>query len=180
MIPVGYMAKRVSRKPACLEVAQVTDIYSVSGCISEEFADFIKYWKHNDYWFFDSPEIIRSVAAGNAIPLEGTVLFYYEMYEMEFGGENWRPYTTEQPVSAKVVPPPRKQLEGFDVATFFAATTPECSPLSCNALAKELPVNEHCLFASFDEAKAALTSGKFKNCEPGPYRVFAVYSVPWA
>ncbi len=50
MIPVGYMAKRVSKKPDWLQAAQVIDIYSVSGCVSEDFADYIDYWKHNGYW----------------------------------------------------------------------------------------------------------------------------------
>jgi len=44
MIPVGYMAKRVSKSPDWLEAAQVIDVYSVSGCISENFADYFKYW----------------------------------------------------------------------------------------------------------------------------------------
>jgi hypothetical protein len=56
MIPVGYMAKRVLRKPDWLPAPQVIDIYSVSNCHSENFADYIPYWKHNGYWFFDSPE----------------------------------------------------------------------------------------------------------------------------
>ncbi|HEX9201861.1 MAG TPA: hypothetical protein VF865_20055 [Acidobacteriaceae bacterium] len=30
----------------------------------------------------------------------------------------------------------------------------------------------HCLFATFEEAET-------KNSEPGPYRIFAVYSVGW-
>jgi hypothetical protein len=44
MIPAGYLAKRVSVKPDWLEVSPVTDIYSVSGCVSEDFADYVKYW----------------------------------------------------------------------------------------------------------------------------------------
>lgn len=39
-------------------------------------------------------------------------------------------------------------------------------------------MNSHCLFDSFDEAKFHLTEGAFNNSEPGPYRIFAVYSVP--
>jgi hypothetical protein len=35
------------------------------------------------------------------------------------------------------------------------------------------------LFSSFDEAKAHLERGAFNNSEPGPYRIFAVYSVGW-
>lgn len=51
MIPVGYMAKRVPMKPDWLKATDVVDIYSVSSCIAEDFADYIEYWKHNGYWF---------------------------------------------------------------------------------------------------------------------------------
>jgi hypothetical protein len=70
-----------------------------------------------------------------------------------------------------------KSLRGFDVTTFSLNNSPECSPLSCNSLATSIPVNEHCLFNAFAEAKEALEAGLFENSEPGPYRVFAVYTV---
>ena len=54
---------------------QVVDIYSVSSCQCENFADYIPFWKHNGYWFFDSPEIIKNIARDNAIQLEGTSLY---------------------------------------------------------------------------------------------------------
>lgn len=179
MIPVGYMAKRVCTKPDWLKARIVTDIYSVSGCISKEFGDYIDYWKHNGYWFFNSPEIIRSLARENTIDLGGSALFYYEAYEMEFEGEHWRPYAPEPSFETHVVAPANKQLEGFDVVTFSGRNSPECSPLSCNYLADEHPVNAHCLFTSFEEAKTKVESGAFNNSEPGPYRIFAVYSVDW-
>jgi hypothetical protein len=179
VIPVGYMAKFVCKKPGWLDAPQVNDIYSVSGCVSENFADYIKYWKHNGYWFFDSPETIKNVAKENLIQLEETLLFYYEAYEMEFNGESWRPYAAEPSFPTNVVPPPHSRLEGFDVVTFQAGTSPECSPLSCNSLAKDLRTNGHCLFASFDGAETSIKNGEFVKCEPGPYRIFSVYSVDW-
>ena len=84
MIPVGYMAKRVSLRPEWLKVERVKYIYSVSHCISNNFADNFTYWKHNGYWFYDSPEIIRQIAEQNNIDLTGTTVFYYEAYEFEF------------------------------------------------------------------------------------------------
>ena len=87
MIPAGYMAKRVSKKPDWLKASQVVDIFSLSGCASAYFADYIKYWKHNGYWLFDSPEIIRTIGREHSFQLEGTTLFYYEAYEKEFDGE---------------------------------------------------------------------------------------------
>ena len=179
MIPVGYMAKRIQRAPEWLKARQVEDIYSVSGCLSEDFADYINFWKHNGYWFFDSPAIIRALARENSIELEGTSLFYYEAYEKEFDGERWRPFGPEPSLPTNVGPPRQRKLEGFDVVTFYAGNAPECSPLSCNGMAQELSTNSHCLFATFAEAEAALSRGAFKDSEPGPYRIFSVYSVNW-
>jgi len=179
MIPAGYMAKRVSKKPDWLQAPQVTDIYSVAGCISEDFADYIKFWKHNSHWLFDSPEIIRSAASENSIRLEGTSLFYYEVHEKEFDGESWRPFEIESSFPTNVVVPARKQLEGFDVVTFSVGTSPECSPLSCNSLVEALRTNEHCLFSSFEETEAHVSNGMFNESEPGPYRIFSVCSVGW-
>ena len=173
MIPVGYMAKRVCKRPDYLRAPSVIDIYSVSGCISEKFADYIAWWKHNGYWLFDSPEIIRNAAQENGIELKGTSLFYYEAYEMEFDGKNRNPYRPDFEVN--VVQPARKRLEGFDIVT----NGPGCSPLSCNSLAEQIPTNSHCLLDSFEEAYAKLDAGEFNNSEPGPYRVFAVYSTEW-
>jgi hypothetical protein len=180
MIPAGYMAKRVTERPDWLDAPQVVDIYSVSSCQSENFADYISFWRHNGYWLFDSPEIIKSVAKEKCISLKETSLFYYEVYEMEFDGETWKPFSPELSFKTDVADPPKKQLEGFDVVTFSARTSPECSGLCCNSLAKDIHTNAHCLFSSFNEAESNLARGAFNNSEPGPYRIFAVYSVDWS
>ncbi len=177
MIPVGYMAKRVRKKPDWLHASHVLDIYSVSGCNSENFADYIPFWKHNGYWLFDSPEVILSVAEENSIDLVGTSLFYYEAYEMEFDGRKWSKYAPEASLTTSVAPPLRKALEGFDLVNFSARNSPECSPLSCNSLAEAVRTNSHCLFASFEEAKANMSDEILRKSEPGPYRIFSVYSV---
>ena len=129
MIPVGYMAKRVQKKPDWLKAPNVIDIYPVCDCVSKNFADYIKFWKHNGYWLFDSPEIIRRVAAENSLELEGTSLFYYEAYEMEFDGERWSTWSPEHSFVTTEIQPSNKQLEGFDVVNFTARTSPECSCL---------------------------------------------------
>jgi hypothetical protein len=87
MIPAGYMAKRVASRPDWLGAPQVVDIYSVSGCVSKNFADYTAYWKHNGFWLFDAPEVIQQLARENEIDLEGTSLFYYEVFEHEFDEE---------------------------------------------------------------------------------------------
>jgi hypothetical protein len=179
MISVGYLAKRVVPKPEFLKAAQVIDIFSVSNCINSDFADYIGYWKHNGYWLFDSPEIIRRVAKEHAISLDGTSLFYYEAYASQFDGRSWSSFSAELSVATHISPPSEKRLEGFDVVSFFAGNAPECSPLSCNSLAEKVPTNSRCLFERFEEAERSLNEGVFEDAEPGPYRIFAVYSIDW-
>jgi hypothetical protein len=179
MIPAGYIAKKIFNKPDWIKKLRVDDVYSVSGCMSEYFADYINYWKHNGYWLFDSPEVIKKLAEEYALDLTETKFFYYEVYDLQFVEEKneWKPFTPETSFKTNVVVPEKKHLEGYDVVTFSVGTSPECSPLSCNSLANEIKVNRHSLLASLEEAKQSLESGKFKNSEPGPYRIFAVYSL---
>jgi hypothetical protein len=171
MIPAGYMAKRVVVKPDWIDATQVIDIYSVSQCVSRNFADYVNYWKHNGYWLFDSPEIIVALASANGIALSGTKLYYYEIYEHEFDDstEQWRDFAPEPSFKTLVLPPSQRHLEGFDVVTFSVHTSPECSPLSCNSYATKIPTNEHCLLSSIDSAREAVENGRFDDSEPGPF-----------
>ncbi len=155
------------------------DIYSVSSCVSEDFDDWINYWKHNGYWFFDSPKIIKKIAAEYGVSLEGALMFYYEVYEEQYDdNENkWVPFAPESTFETAVIIPSRRELQGYDVVSFSGQTCAECSPLSCNHMAEELEVNNHCLLSTLEEAKSYVESGAFVDCEPGPYRIFAVYLV---
>jgi len=175
------MAKRVSLRPEWLKAERVLDIYSVSNCISPDFADYINYWKHNGYWFFDMPQIIQQLAQEQMIDLTATSLFYYEVYGLEFKDDpgQWTPFTPEPSFTTHVIEPGAKVLEGFDVVTFSVGNSAECSPLSCNGLAAEVETNRHCLLTSLEQARDLLGRGQFENSEPGPYRIVAVYSVAW-
>ena len=179
MIPVGYMLKRVSAKPASIATDSVKDIHSVSGCISENFADYIDHWRHNGYWLFNRPSDMDEIVERTGADRSGLTLFYYEVHEQAFDerDKTWSPFAPEISFPTEVEAPRRAQIVGFDVTSFSTGATPECSPLSCNALADGMKVNEHCLLDTLEEAKAALESGEFDNSEPGPFRIFAVYTV---
>jgi hypothetical protein len=180
MIQVGYMAKRIVKWPDWLKANQVADVCSVSNCVSKDFADYINYWKHNGFWFFDSPQIISALARENSVDMTDTQLFFYEVYDLEYDGdrESWEKFGPEESFTTNVVVPAKKSLAGYDIVTFSTGNSAECSPLSCNSIAREVSTNEHCLLISLEEAKKLLEEGKFKNSEPGPFRIFAVYSVP--
>jgi hypothetical protein len=181
MIPAGYMAKNVMLKPGWLKADQVTDIYSVSVCMSSNFLDYTDYWKHNSFWFFDSPEVIVQLAADNEIDLTECKLFYYEIYELEFNSDRkkWLSFVPNIELKAEVIQPQTAKLEGYDIVTCPMRVEPECSPLSCNGLAATIATNCHCLLKSLEEAKRLLENGFFNNSEPGPYRIFSVYSIDW-
>jgi hypothetical protein len=175
------MAKCVNARPDWLAVDRVADVYSVSSCVSPDFADWVSDWRHNGYWLFDSPDIIRSLAARHDVDLAATTLFYYEVYEQQFDADEhrWAPIAPEPSFTTQVVVPAARILEGHDVVTFSAGTRAECSPLSCSRLAAEIETNAHCLLPTFERASALLEAGRFAHSEPGPFRIFAVYSVLW-
>lgn len=173
------MAKRVMDKPDWLKADGVLDIYSVSTCMSKDFTDYVEYWKHNGHWLFDSPGIIAKIAEDNSIDMAGVKFFYYEIYELEFHEEDmqWHGYEPEKSFVTDVKVPSKKELEGFDVVTFSVGSSAQCSPLSCNRLAGEIKTNRHCLLESLEQAKQCLECGLFVKSEPGPFRIFAVYSL---
>ena len=155
MIPLGYMAKRVARPDGWLKAPHVTQVYSVSSHLAADFGDWINAWMHNGYWFFDSPAVVQEVALQIGADLAGTTLFYYEGFEMQYDEEShWGSYSPTPSFPLNVEPPARKTLRGFDVVTYSCNNSAECSPLSCNALADEIPVNEFCLLASLEEKLA--------------------------
>ena len=179
MIPAGYMLKKVAARPDWLAATDVEDICSVSNCVSEDFDEYIKYWKHNGYWLFNSPADIEALCQSEGIDTSKMTLFYYEVFEKQFDDQSreWSLFAPELSFPTRVERTPKIHLVGFDVTEFTCGTSPECSPLSCNHLAAELKVNIHCLFDTFEDAKCALDDGKFDDAEPGPYRIFAVYRV---
>lgn len=179
MIPVGYMAKIVQKKPDWIKSDRVHDIYSVSSCVSEDFCDYINYCKHNGYWFFDSIDIIEKIALENKISLNNVTFFYYECYHRQYDPENnlWESFCPEESLQTNVLVPNKKDFCGYDIVNFYAENGPECSFLSCNSMADEIETNKHFLMDEFDAAKLMLEQDSFKGCEPGPCRIFAVYKV---
>lgn len=196
MIPMGYTAKHVSYKHQGLKADQVVDIYSVSDCVSESFhwsidgywKDF-ENWKHNWYGFFNSPEAIAELAAKRGVDLSNTKMFYYEAYELQYiGGDvgwvhfperlEWLAEAAPLALKPEVITPIQKNLAGYDIVSYDPqGIFPDHSYLSCNYMAEELRVNEHCLLELFEEAKFSVETGIFDECEDGDIRIFAVYTL---
>lgn len=179
MLPAGYMAKKVMAKPEWLKAPQVVDIYSVSSCMSANFAEYIHYWKHNGWGLFDTPGIIQGLIAEHKMAAERLTYFYYEVYELEYNRENrqWREVTCQKDFLTDIQVPDFKQHEGYDVVSIHDNNIPGCSLLSCNNLAGECSVNNRALFEDFTATKQALEAGMFDKAEPGFLRIMAVYTL---
>ena len=178
MIPLGYMLKKVAAAPEWMQAPQVEQVCSLSNHVSEDFAHYVDLWKHNGWWLFDSPASVEEAAAEKSIGLTGLTLFYYEAFEDEYDedGKTWSAISPEAGFVTAVMIPEVKALMGYDVVTYTVNAAPECSPLSCNALAKDIATNRFCLLDDFEQARNLLESGAFDGSEPGPFRIVAVYT----
>jgi hypothetical protein len=180
MVPIGYLLKTVvSPAPEWMQMPDVAAIHSLSNCTSKDFCDYIPLWEHNGWWLFDTAEAVIDTASKQGVSLDHLTLFYYECFDHQYDDQTncWNRIEPESSFKTNVVRPTSAKLSGFDVVTFYVGTSPECSPLSCNGLAAEISVNDRCLFESFGGAYAAIENGSFRDSEPGPYRIVAVYLV---
>lgn len=171
------MAKFVSSSSGWMTSKRVEKIFSVSACLSKDFCDWTDEWLHNGYWLFDDPALIQTIASARSIDLSTATWFYYEDFEEQFDPElGWEAIAPDPSFPVTVTRPEGLSLAGYDVATYSYGNAAECSPLSCNALADEIDVNEFCLIPSFEEAFEAVAAGRFNLSEPGPYRILAVHT----
>jgi len=185
MIPAGYLLKRVRPPPGWLGAPQVSDVCSVASCVNDNVVDPQAVWQHNKFGVASNPRTLWELVESQALDLTDSALFYYEAYEREIESDGWafdpgawRPVSPAPSacVVTEVSPPtlPLKvELIGYDVVTFGDFL--EHSPLSCNSVAKTLPVNKHCLLDSLEVARDAINSGAFGGgCEEGVYKIFSV------
>lgn len=178
MIPLGYIAKHVAARPDWLKTPSVAAIHAVSGCLSPTVPTLDPQWRHNGWWFFDTPALAMQVARDAGADPAALTLFYCEAFESQFDADaaRWAGFPR---AAAAVAPPGDARVSGYDVVCFDAGDGPPgCSPLTCNGIAAEAAVNEYGLFGTLDEARAALDAGLFRNAEPGPYRILSVAVVP--
>jgi hypothetical protein len=172
----GYFPKHVVTAPVGLACPMVDDICSVSGCISSRPEDWVGHWMHNELGFFNTVEQARRVVPEDGPP---TTIFAYRMLLTRFRGGSWEPWALPADVAPEPLAPAFRSL-GFDAVSRLMddIISFECSPLSCNLLAQEWPVNRHCLLADLDTAVEAAERFSIDQPEPGVYYVAEVLAVP--
>jgi hypothetical protein len=177
VILAGYFARRVAPRPDHLASPGVREICSVSECISSGADGWISAWRHHGLGWFnrvaDALSVVPDAERGEFR------LFAYRIHPDVFHGSGRAP----RPLPGDVHPEPLP--DGFRSIGFDSASRSseeglglECSPLSCNGLAGELPVNEHCLFPSLDAAIAGAQRFAAEQPEPGDYYVVEVLEGP--
>jgi len=169
---VGYFPKQCE-VPAGWRTAaatsHVTEICSISGCIASSPDGWIDHWLHNDWGFFNAPS-----DAGRVVPSGSTgfVIFAYRLLPLQFEGGETKPIGLGD-LAVEPLPADFQSL-GFDVVSRSISAFFECSPLSCNYMANEIPVNRHCLIDDLDQAVKVAERFSREQPEPGTYFVLEV------
>jgi hypothetical protein len=174
---LGFLPKKVLKRPAWLKAEAVEEVCSVSECMSPASADRINRWVHNEAGFYNTEELALST-----VPEKERLafrLFAFREWPLKFaGGEvdesanpnaRWTDLPRRADLSGYL--PVGYDLVGRSRSSFF-----ECSPLSCNGMAEHIPVNRHCLV---DELERALEVGRefsreSSGVEPADYYLVEV------
>lgn len=182
-IPIGYFAKWIVARPEGLNIANVEDICSVSECMSAGPDGWFGLWKHNALCLFDDEQMIAEIAGQERRP-EPFDLFFYALLPIRFAVEGEAPVTLAglpNPAgpAPNVTPRPLDyERLGYDcVQTGWDRDIAGfgCSPLSCNGMAAEIPVNRHCLIDRLDDAIDTARRFAKEQPEPGVYYVIEVW-----
>lgn len=177
MLAAGYFARRVAQAPEHLRAPGVREICSVSECMSPGADGWIAAWRHNGLgWFNRVADAVGVVPEAQRGEFR---LFAYRIHPDVFRGATRATLSLPGDVHPEPLPEGFRSI-GFDSASRSSAQglSLECSPLSCNGLATDLPVNEHCLFPSLDAAIAGAQRFAAEQPEPGDYYVVEVLEGP--
>ena len=176
-VPIGYFPKDTTVPVGWADSDRVNEICSVSDCISSGPKDCIERWIHNDYGYYNSELDAVSVCGESEIMFR--VLEFRMMSTVFTSGES-APFAIPE---VPIVPfSPKFKSIGFDVANGSPGRNIipflGCSPLSCNGMAREIPVNEFCLLDSLELAIALAKRFSIGEAEPGPYFVVEILRQP--
>jgi len=166
---IGYFPKATAL-PAGWKISdRVEEICSVSHCINSGPEGWIDKWLHNELGFFNTRSAAIAVTQDHVDQFE---IFAYRLMPLRFKDGKAEPLTMHQ---LHVEPVPSSFVSvGFDAVSKSSASFFECSPLSCNSMAAEVPANRFCLLETLEEAMALAERCSRGEAEPGPYYVLEV------
>lgn len=149
---VGYSARKVAPRPDFLAHAPIVDVCSVSDHFSESAPDWFERGAHNAAGYFDTEELAWSVVP--EAERDAYTLFSYRAVCVRFDGEISEPWspTDEWPGLSAIPDLSAYESIGYDIVNSSFGERFDCSPPSCNSIANEQAVNEHCLIDDLDVA----------------------------
>ena len=169
---IGFGLRNTHRPEGWNGPAHVTSICSVSECVNSAPEGWIDRWLHNDFGFFDTPALALAVTDA---PRDFELLSY-RLLDITFSDPD------ETGLDRNVFPQdvlvPGARVIGYDIVSRSISDFFECSPLSCNGLANEVPVNQYCLVPTLETAILLARRFAAEEPEPGPYYVLEVSVVP--
>ena len=171
---IGYFPKKRIPMPKSFTPTTIISICSVSECIVPGPENWIEHWKHNDLSLFDTPRQAQSV-----IPTDSSDIYdirEYRAYPILVGQKAVKPWDLHI-VSPTPIDDRNLKILGYDLVSISFRSNFECSPLSCNGLGNEWPVNKYCLIDDADVALDLVEKLLDENAEPGPYCVIRVANV---
>jgi hypothetical protein len=174
---IGYFPKKTVGHSHWFNNSVVTEVCSVSECLSEGPPNWVNRWTHNDRWVYDTEEVAWSVVDDDRKAYD---MYAYKIYPVVFDGATEEPWAIEPTARGDLS---GYQLLGFDVVSRSCDTSFECSPLSCNKGAERYRVNRYCLIDDLEDAwricrEIAAEAEEQGSWEPGPYYLVAVYRRP--
>jgi len=164
----GYFPKIVVARPEWLREPRVREICSVAVCVSSGPDRWIDSWLHNLFGWFNTMSEAWSVVPPE--DMERYRLFAYRLDPVFYRQGRPEPVETPGDVRPERIPAGFVSL-GFDAfnKSSLGVIGFECSPLSCNSMASEFAVNQHCLLGTLHEGHAAAARFSLEQPEPGDY-----------
>src|SRR5436190_2507921 len=161
----------------------VVAVCSVSECLAKRPPHWIDRWDFNRACCYDGEAAaLATIPPGDE---NHFACFAYRLLPVTCDAEGRRvpvdPDTLFDPrlpclpsLPARDATPARYARLGYDVVSVGTTMGFECSPLSCNGMANELPVNPYCLVDELARAFAIARQFNAEQPEPGYYVVVEV------
>ena len=157
-----------------------TEVCSVSSCIASRPDAWIERWDFNFASCWNTEEQAWDVVAPQE--RERFRLYAYRVIPLLFTTSGTPEVKTTDELFPDSLPPLPSEnalqnysFLGYDVVQGSGYLNYGCSPLSCNGMAVEYPVNWYYLIDDLTTAMQAATTFGHQEPEPGPFLIFEVW-----
>jgi hypothetical protein len=163
--------------------AHIDEIASVSTCLSSRAPNWIDRWDFNRSTCWDDDKLAMGPVP--SARLANFRLYGYRLLPVLFSSSGEPASVSIDDLFPHTLPglPSQPDLSDHVSLGYDIVESPPlklsilgfgCSPLSCNGMAEQIPVNRYCLLDELEQALATAKSFGTEQPEPGPYVVIEV------